>query len=401
MPGALSGGNITDIVRVSNPDGSSISVGGSGGSSLQDGAVFVTGTSYVNPTGWLADDAATAPTAGDIAAPRMNPTTRIIYAELRDNVGAAVSFTNTQYTEDVASTADPVGTMLMAVRKDTLAAITTTDNDNIAIRATNKGEVYVKQSDNLTVAGTGTFLVQAAQSGTWNVGTVTTVTNVVHVDDNAATLSVDDGASSLTVDYAITGSGVSTGAIRVELPTNGTGIIATVGTVTSLTQMNGVAIAMNTGVRAAGVQRVTIATDDIVPASQSGTWNVGTLSTVTNVVHVDDNAGSLTVDGTVAVSGTTAVKELRSGTGTHANVADSAVSATLIASNANRLGATIYNDSTVSLYLKLAATASATSFTTILLAQDYYEVPFGYTGIIDGIWASDASGSARVVEFTA
>jgi len=29
---------------------------------------------------------------------------------------------------------------------------------------------------------------------------------------------------------------------------------------------------------------------------QSGTWDIGTVGTITNVVHVDDNAGSLTVD---------------------------------------------------------------------------------------------------------
>lgn len=42
--------------------------------------------------------------------------------------------------------------------------------------------------------------------------------------------------------------------------------------------------------------------DGTVAATQSGTWNIGTLSTITNVVHVDDNAGSLTVDGTVAAT---------------------------------------------------------------------------------------------------
>lgn len=52
------------------------------------------------------------------------------------------------------------------------------------------------------------------------------------------------------------------------------GTVTTVSTVTSLTQMNGQAIAMGTGTRSAGTQRVTIATDDIVPASQSGTWTV-------------------------------------------------------------------------------------------------------------------------------
>lgn len=42
----------------------------------------------------------------------------------------------------------------------------------------------------------------------------------------------------------------------------------------NITQMGGTNLAMNTGTRSAGTQRVTIATDDIVPASQSGTWTV-------------------------------------------------------------------------------------------------------------------------------
>lgn len=55
------------------------------------------------------------------------------------------------------------------------------------------------------------------------------------VTDNGSTLSIDDGASSITVDYATTGSGTATGALRVELPTNGTGVIAGVTTVSTLT----------------------------------------------------------------------------------------------------------------------------------------------------------------------
>lgn len=43
-------------------------------------------------------------------------------------------------------------------------------------------------------------------------------------------------------------------------------------------QLGGVAITLNTGVRDAGTQRVTIATDDVVPASQSGTWNITNVS---------------------------------------------------------------------------------------------------------------------------
>lgn len=57
----------------------------------------------------------------------------------------------------------------------------------------------------------------------------------LQVGDGGSTLSVDDGSGSLTVDYATTGSGTATGALRVELPTNGTGVIATVGAVTAIT----------------------------------------------------------------------------------------------------------------------------------------------------------------------
>ena len=49
--------------------------------------------------------------------------------------------------------------------------------------------------------------------------------------------------------------------------------------------------------------------------------------------------------------------------------------------------------------MKLGATASATSFTAKLSPDGYYEVPFNYTGIIDGLWAS-ATGNARITELT-
>ncbi len=91
-------------------------------------------------------------------------------------------------------------------------------------------------------------------------------------------------------------------------------------------------------------------------------------------------------------------------TATITSIASSTNSVTLLASNANRKGATIVNDSSAILYVKLGTTASTSSYTVALPASgsssfNYYEVPFGYTGIIDGIWAS-ANGSARVTELT-
>jgi hypothetical protein len=126
-----------------------------------------------------------------------------------------------------------------------------------------------------------------------------------------------------------TGHGTASGALRVELPTDGTGVLATVGTVTTcstvtslsqwagtaidtnsgnksagtlrvvlatdqpaltnkllvtpdansavnISQMNGVTVTMGNGASGTGVQRVTIANDStgVVAATQSGTWTV-------------------------------------------------------------------------------------------------------------------------------
>lgn len=89
-----------------------------------------------------------------------------------------------------------------------------------------------------------------------------------------------------------------------------------------------------------------------------------------------------------------------SSTGVNTNVAASAADILILAANANRRGATVYNDSTATLSLLLGATvASTTNFTTQILGGGYYEVPFGYTGQIRGLWAT-ATGSARMTELT-
>lgn len=89
-----------------------------------------------------------------------------------------------------------------------------------------------------------------------------------------------------------------------------------------------------------------------------------------------------------------------SGTGTLSSVTASITSVTVLASNASRKGALIFNDSTALLYLAFAATASATAFTVKLTGGSFYEIPAPmYTGIITGIWVS-ATGAARVTELT-
>lgn len=102
------------------------------------------------------------------------------------------------------------------------------------------------------------------------------------------------------------------------------------------------------------------------------------------------------------VSGTVSTLPTAAATPTVTAVADSAINVTLLAANANRFGAMVTNDSSARLYVKLGATATTASYTVSLAQHGYYEVPFGYTGVIDGIWSSDpGDGAARVTEVIA
>lgn len=92
-------------------------------------------------------------------------------------------------------------------------------------------------------------------------------------------------------------------------------------------------------------------------------------------------------------------------TGTITSVNDAATSTTILASNANRKGATFFNESTAILYLALSdTTASTTVYSVQIPAGGYFELPVCdggvYTGSIAGIWASDAAGAARITELT-
>jgi hypothetical protein len=82
---------------------------------------------------------------------------------------------------------------------------------------------------------------------------------------------LSDGTNSPSIKAASTAAVAADPALVVAISPNNS---VAVSTVTNLAQLGGAAISMGTGVRGAGVQRVTIATDDIVPASQSGTWTV-------------------------------------------------------------------------------------------------------------------------------
>jgi hypothetical protein len=82
-------------------------------------------------------------------------------------------------------------------------------------------------------------------------------------------------------------------------------------------------------------------------------------------------------------------------------VASAAADTLILASNPARRGATIYNSDANALQLLLSTgAASSTNFTTQLATGAYYEVPFGYSGPIRGIWLLAGAGAAQVTEFS-
>lgn len=266
--------------------------------------------------------------------------------------------------------------------------------------------------------------------------------------------------ASGTVNVRISPSAAPTSAgasvsIGVALPTGANTIGAlTANQSVNVSQINAVTPLMGNGVTGTGSQRVTIASDNTafpVNATLSaettkviGTVNQGTSPWVTSLTSTTITSEIPGVGATnlgkaedaAHTSGDTGVFALavrndnlattygqdqdyspmavdlngrvmvaqKTATATLSNVASSATSVTLLAANASRIGAQITNDSSALLYIKFGTTASTTSYTVVLAGAasapfSYYEVPAGFTGRIDGIWAS-AVGNARCTEET-
>lgn len=114
------------------------------------------------------------------------------------------------------------------------------------------------------------------------------------------------------------------------------------------------------------------------------------------------SGGVLSVQGVsggqaIPVSGTFTTD--RASTSTLTSVAGVTSSVSLLASNANRVSATFWNDSTSLAYIALASTASTTAYTIKMFPGAYWELPITYTGAVSAIWGS-ANGNMRITELT-
>lgn len=246
----------------------------------------------------------------------------------------------------------PTGTNLHAVIDSGSTTAVTGNVTVVQPTGTNLHAVLDTTSTTAVTQATGSNLHMVVDSGT-----VSTITNVVHVDDNSGSLTVDNGgtfAVQATIAAAATSIGkaedaasanadvgVPAMAIQLATPTDLAGtdadyamlqmsggrlwtsakvdtalpagsnvighVIADSGSTTTVT--GNVTVVQGTGTNLHAV--LDSGTTTVTQGTGTNLHMVvdsGTVSTITNVVHVDDNSGSLTVDngGTFAVQATVA-----------------------------------------------------------------------------------------------
>jgi translation initiation factor IF-1 len=239
----------------------------------------------------------------------------------------------TQYTEDAAAPADPVGNALMVTRDDALSAVTEAEGDWSRVRGTAEGAMWVQDfnSDAIladtanmdtnlgTVAGAvsgSEMQVDIVSGNVTNAGTFATqvdgaaltalqlIDNIVTTEDSASgngdsgvvtlarrtatpadtsgadldyeALQMDNGRlwTSTTVDAALPAGDNNIGNVDIA---SSVALDVSSATVTTTPAVVG-------GGTEAAAQRVTIANNS------------------TGVLSVDDNGGSLTIDGTVTAN---------------------------------------------------------------------------------------------------
>ncbi len=87
------------------------------------------------------------------------------------------------------------------------------------------------------------------------------------------------------------------------------------------------------------------------------------------------------------------------GTCTLSHPPSATTDAVILSANSARKGFTVWNNSTANLFMEFGAAATAAVYAVKLVSGGYYEMPFGFTGAIHGIWDA-ANGTAEIREFT-
>lgn len=119
------------------------------------------------------------------------------------------------------------------------------------------------------------------------------------------------------------------------------------------------------------------------------------IPTITGSVRVEN---IVQVTGSVVIGTRVDTRLLAMSATLIATPATASANVTLVGANPARAGLTIYNDAKKIVYVKFGVSASLTDYTMQMADDDYYEVPFGYTGRIDAFADAGATGDIRVTE---
>lgn len=213
---------------------------GSGGTASTDDGAFSVGSGSGTPAMGIADEtAADSVDEGDVGVLRMT-LARILKVTLTDETGAALTI-GTDYAEDTAHTTGDAGPILLTRRADSTATTADTDGDYALLNTDASGRLWVN-------CGTGC-----------------------------------SGGTQYTHDAALTvGSSVGTGLALLAKDFDGSAL-------------PNVVSAEGDAVLAAGslygVSYVMLVNEDgsaVGSVAQSGTWNIGTVTTVTAVTAISN-----------------------------------------------------------------------------------------------------------------
>lgn len=240
---------------------------------------------------------------------------------------------------------------------------------------------WVSTGVTFTANGTATFSAPTADLRIAITGGPPTALYIYAVQNDkiitAATASgavtIADGANTVegaTTDAAATAGGAGTISAKLRLATTLLNDIDI-----NSSRLLSSAAAATPAAALATTGFISTATYNATPPTWTDTWQ-----------------GSMQVD----KRGNLRTTRVQTSTGTQTSVAATGADATCLAANADRRGATLFNDATVVAYVLLSnAVSSSTAYTVQIAAGGYYEVPFDYTGVIKCI---AASGSMRVTE---
>jgi hypothetical protein len=193
----------------------------------------------------------------------------------------------------------------------------------------------------------------------------------VRLSDGASAITalpVTDNSGSLTVDYATTGSGTATGALRVELPTNGTGVVG----------LNaGSAIVGKVGIDqttpgTTNLVALTAETTKVIGVTRSADGSGNLLTSTSNALDVNLKTSSITmtVNDAPITTGGLSKSHLVSGASTNA---------TNVKASAGQVYAiTAFNTNASPRYLKFHNTAGAPTAGTAV--TDTFLVPGNASG---------------------